>query len=197
MFRLIVPVILIGGAIAGFLMIVSPTYQDVQQLKMQANSYNQALDNSKTLENERDKLMNKYKTIDDSNLKKLQKLLPDNVDNIRLILEIEKIAQPYGMVLKDVKYNAAPTEQSTSGKAVQGGNASKTENKNYGDWDLEFSVQGPYANFLNFTSDLENNLRIVDIVSIQFSSDVASGNRNVSSENYKYSFKIKTYWLKN
>ncbi len=196
MFRLILPVILIGGAIAGFLMIVSPTYKEVQLLKMQANSYNQALDNSKTLENERDKLMSKYKTIDKTNLSKLQKLLPDNVDNIRLILEIEDLAKPYGMVLKDVKYNTTPTEQPTKGKAVQGGTPGKLENKNYGDWDLEFSVEGPYPKFLNFISELENNLRIVDVVSIQFSSDVAS-NRGPSSENYKYSFKIKTYWLKN
>lgn len=195
MFRLIVPVILIGGAIAGFLMIVSPTYKEVQLLKMQANSYNQALDNSKTLENERDKLMSKYKTIDKTNLSKLQKLLPDNVDNIRLILEIEDLAKPYGMVLKDVKYNTTPTEQPTKGNAVQGGSPGKLENKNYGDWDLEFSVEGPYTKFLNFITDLENNLRIVDVVSIQFSSDV-SGNKNPSSENYKYSFKIKTYWLK-
>jgi hypothetical protein len=55
-------------------------------------------------------LTQKYSTIDPVNLDKLTKLLPDNVDNIRLILEIEKIASPYGMILKDVKYETASRE---------------------------------------------------------------------------------------
>lgn len=75
-------------------------------------SYNEALNNSKALEAERDKLTQKYNSFDPENLSKLQKLLPDNVDNIRLILEIEKIASPYGMVLKNVKYDA--TDKNTA-----------------------------------------------------------------------------------
>jgi hypothetical protein len=102
MFRLITPIILIGLSITGFLVFVSPLYKEISLLKEQVSSYNQALDNSKALENERDKLTQKYSTIDPVNLDKLTKLLPDNVDNIRLILEIEKIASPYGMILKDV-----------------------------------------------------------------------------------------------
>ena len=55
-------------------------------------SYNEALNNSKALEDKRDTLTAKYNTIDPNDLIKLQKLLPDNVDNIRLILEIGQIA---------------------------------------------------------------------------------------------------------
>ena len=53
-----------------------------------------------------------------------------------------------------------------------------------------------YNNFINFTRDLESNLRIVDISSIEFlsSTSVLSGS---SPDSYKYNFKVKTYWLKN
>ena len=135
---------------------------------------------------------------------KLQKLLPNNVDNIRLILEIEQIALPYGMVLKDIKYSATDTTKSaTNGEVaiVQGGGAVQSPPKDYGVWDLEFSTVGTYDNFLNFTRDLESNLRIVDISSIQFSSETASESSSTPNsspllESYKYDFKIKTYWLK-
>ena len=58
-----------------------------------------------------------------------------------------------------------------------------------------------YNNFLNFTKDLENNLRIVDISSVSFSSNSGSTTGSTlgtaTTDSYNYDFKIKTYWLKN
>jgi len=197
MFRLITPLILLGLAITGFLMFVNPMYEELNNLKAQAASYDQALTNSKALENERDKLTKKYNSISSDNLDKLNKLLPDNVDNIRLILEIEKVAAPYGMILKDVKYDSTKPSTDKNG-AIVGGDMSKTSSsKDYGSWDLEFSTQGNYNNFLNFIKDLENNLRIVDIYAIEFTSDTPLGAKSPLTDTYKYSFRIKTYWMKN
>lgn len=194
MLRLIAPLILIGGAIVGFFALVSPLYKDITTLKQEVAAYNQALDNSKALENERDKLTKKYNSIDPANLEKLEKMLPNSVDNIRLILEIEKIAAPYGMILKEVKYDTSGADENNDTNIVQAGEAVQIYSKNYGSWDLAFSTEGTYVNFLNFIKDLEKNLRIVDIASIQFSS---TDNALTKSDAYKYGFKIKTYWLKN
>ena len=164
--------------------------------------------NSKALENERDKLTAKYNTISQDNLNKIQKLLPDNIDNIRLILEIEKIASPYGITLKDIKYDASEKKSDTASKttpsAIVGASpvSAQSGTKGYGIWDLEFSTTSTYDNFMSFTKDLESNLRIVDISSISFSSDSVSSvglaTSAVSGKDvYKYDFKIKTYWLKN
>jgi biopolymer transport protein ExbD len=194
MFRNIIPIILIGIAIAGFFMFTNPMYTEFVDIKSQMASYDEALSNSKMLENERDKLTKIFNSIDTVNLEKLQKLLPDSVDNIRLILEIEKLALPYGMILKDVKYATDVTKAKDN---AQGGLQAKKSEKNYGAWDLEFSTEGTYLNFISFLKDLENNLRIVDVVSIDFSSDTGSGINPNSQEAYKYNLKIKTYWLKN
>src|ERR1035437_5637600 len=103
MFRYLLAIILIVISIVGFFTFVDPLYKDISALKVQAASYNEALGNEKALENERDKLTAKESAISPENLVKLQKLLPDNVDNIRLILELQKIASPFGMDLKNVK----------------------------------------------------------------------------------------------
>ena len=193
------PLVLIGIAISVFFVFADPIYEDISTLRAQAASYSEALDNAKALENERDKLTSKYNSINPENLIKMEKLLPENVDNIRLILEIEQIAAPYGMVLKDVKYNTADTKTEASGASrIQGGSANAVS-KDYEVFELEFSTTGTYNNFINFTKDLESNLRIVDISTITFSSDTGPsvGGKGVSSEVYTYSFKIKTYWLKN
>jgi len=209
------PIILIGISVTVFVMFSNPIYTQIGELRAQSVSYDEALKNSKTLENERDKLTAKDNAIDPDNKIKLQKLLPDNVDNIRLILEIEQIGLPYGMALKDVKYNATPDKEKTTaanpaGAAVVGGaGAGDAENKEYGSWDLEFSTSGTYDNFLNFVRDIEQNLRIVDISSIVFEVDTKDAvkdsgiNKTDKTDaaslppTYKYDFKIKTYWLKN
>lgn len=196
------PIILIGIAGAFFFVFTNPIYNNISALNSDVASYNGALDNSKMFENERDKLTSKYNQIDPENLVKIKKLLPDNVDNIRLILEIGQIALPYGMVLKDVKYSVIDSNTSTTattGTVIKGGSIPETS-KNYGIFDLEFSVSGTYDNFISFTKDLESNLRIVDISSITFSSNTGSAGNNPKtslSDIYKYDFKIKTYYLKN
>ena len=93
------PIILIGIATVFFFMFTNPIYNDISALNGEVEIYDTALDNSKALENQRDILTAKYNAIDPNNLTKLQKLLPENVDNVRLILEIGQIALPYEMVL--------------------------------------------------------------------------------------------------
>jgi len=176
-------------------MFTQPFYQEISLLRTKVKSYNEALDNSKALENEREKLNQKVNSITPENLEKLEKLLPNNVDNIRLILEIEKIAAPYGMVLKDVRYNTIQKDNTDT--VVPGGeSASALSDRDYGTLDLSFSTQGNYNNLLLFIKDLENNLRIVDISSIEFSSIVGPSDVK-PMDIYTYKFKIKTYWLKN
>jgi Tfp pilus assembly protein PilO len=193
------PIILIGISISIFFVFANPLFNDIKSLNAKAESYNDALSNSKMLENERDKLTAKYNAIDPENLRRLEKFLPENVDNIRLILEIEQIASPYGMTLKDVKYNTSEESSSKTSQTTILQEQNKKSNKDYGVFDLEFSTSGSYNDFINFTRDLENNLRIVDISSVGFSSNLVSalGGKTEPSGIYKYDFKIKTYWLKN
>lgn len=198
MIKFITPIILVVLAIGGFLLFVGPLYGDINTLKGQVASYSEALDNAKTLESERDRLTAKYNAVDPENLSKIEKFLPDGVDNIRLILEIEKVALVYGMVLKDVRYDIVRKSDTEDGsEVVPGGQAQIEKAKGYGTWEMSFSVQGTYNNFVNFLKDLERNLRIVDVSSIQFSSDTNTGANPNFAEVYKYGLKIKTYWLKN
>jgi Tfp pilus assembly protein PilO len=198
MTRFILPILIIVVALTGFFMFTNPLYKDISALKEKSSSFDEALNNSKALENERDKLTQKYNTIGAENLSKLSKLLPESVDNIRLILEIEKIAGPYGMTLRDVKYDTAEEKDPTPDPTTIRSAAARSAPKEYGVWNLEFSTAGSYKNFLSFTRDLESNLRIVDVVSVDFSSENGSSlGKEAAPDFYRYNFKIRTYWLKN
>ncbi len=198
MFKIIFPIISIVIAIVGVFGFVAPGYKELSGLKEQVAAYDQALNNSRSLEEERDKLTQKFNSISSSDLDKIEKLVPDNVDNIRLILEIEKLASPYGMVLKDVHYEVISKEDQDNKQNPKQGGGTKDSNSEYGSWDLEFATEGSYDDFVNFVADLEQNLRVVDVVSVQFSSGSSENQSKTGTPKpYKYKFKIKTYWLKN
>ena len=191
--RLFTPIALLVISIGTFILYVNPAYQALGTLRTQAADYNEALNNSKILQTIRGTLSDKYKSMSPEDLARLNKLLPDNVDNIKLILEIQRIASTYGMTLQNVKFDT--TEKpvtSTQAGFVTAGAAQSAPKKDYGVFPLEFSTQGSYSNFVSFMSDLEKSLRIVDVQAITFTSSATQA----GSDTYKYDFKINTYWFK-
>ncbi len=196
--RFIFPAILVIASVASFIIFTSPTYKEIKGLNAQAAAYDQALTNAKNLQEVRDSLSAKYYSLSPEEIDRLNKLLPDNVDNIRLIIDIQRVASNYGMLLSSVKFDTfkAPTS-SASDASVQGSPESiAIDDKEYGSFDLEFSTEAPYETFLLFLADLEKSLRIMDVSSITFTSDTDTST-NPSNSTYKYGFKIKTFWLRN
>ncbi len=194
--RFIFPIILAGLSVASFLMFTNPTYKEIAGYKAQAAAYNEALTNAKELQQVRDQLSDKYNTLPKEDIDRLEKLLPNNVDNIRLIIEIERIASTYGMVIKNVKYDVSTTAAASAAPAVEGAEMQVLDqNRDFGTFSLSFSTEGKYDHFLTFLSDLERSLRIVDVKSIAFTS--ADTNKSGDPTSYKYDIEINTYWLRN
>jgi len=176
--RNITSIILILASLGLFFGYVDPTYSEVKELRIEQADYDRALSNSKELQAERDKLLTKFNNMSASDLDKLTKLLPDNIDNVRLIIDIDNIASTYGMRVRNFKTETGETSE------VVGLNQTP-----YGTLTLTFSTTATYSTFLAFMNDLEKSLRLIDVASVQFAaSDV--------NQLYDYSVSIKTYWLK-
>lgn len=193
MLRFIFPVVLVAISLGLFLIVTNPIYKSTKALRIEEVKYAEALANANELEKRRDELVQRYNEFAASDVERLRKLLPDNVDNIRLILEIDYIASRYGMSLSNVNFEVdRKKDESTDEVVNEGGEALAGEDQDIASFELGFSVQAPYETFITFIKDLETSLRIVDIQSIQFDSTVSE-----SKDFYKYDVKIKTYWLKN
>ncbi len=189
--KIIFPAILILASIGIFLGYTNKTYKEVASLRTEQAAYDEALLNSKKLLDVRQELVDKYNALSPTDKDRLMKLMPDNVDNIRLIIDIQKIATQYGMLPKDIHFDKNQGQPTTTINTAASPDEINQLHKEYGTFDLDFSVTGTYANFLNFTKDLEKSLRIIDIESVAFATS------DVGTSSYKYVFKIRTYWLKN
>lgn len=186
---------MLAAAVGLFFVFINPYYVEVGELKDQENSYEEALTSSRELEKINRALQDRYQSISSNDVRKLGSLLPDFVNNVQVAIEIEQIglAAGRGMTLKNVKYEVPVAE--AEGRAMTREQALAAR-KPYGVFELSFSTEGSYSNFVGFLKDLEQSLRLIDVESISFASTDALGASGAPRDVYKYDFKVKTYWLK-
>ncbi len=188
----IVSIILILASVGVFFGYVDPNYKgtssldtnknytdySIEELKTELATFKDVEQNSTSIVKTRKALVNKRDSIKAEDTDKLEKLLPSNIDNIRLIIELGKIAQVRNLSLRGVSIGNFNGNSSSVGET----------NTAYGTLSVSFGVTSTYNNFLNFLSDLENNLRIIDVTGISFASN--------DSGTYDFSVTLNTYWLK-
>src|SRR3989344_1785469 len=168
-----------------------------------------ALDKTAELQNPRQTLLSRFNTFDPADLDKLQKLLPDHVDNVRLILDLDNLAEDSGLALQNVDVSSAQKQTAKSQTALGAIGAS---NQKYDSLTLTFSTIASYPAFVGFLTDLESSLRIVDLVSLTitpsgngttaasatnaFPTNVRSPAATRAEPLYTFNMTLRTYWLK-
>lgn len=186
MMRFLLPLILVASAIGLFVVYTNPTYQNpatgIKGLKEQESAYDDALNKSQELKRVRDQLLSKFNTFTPEEKEKLQAFLPDNVDNIRLVIDINNVASRHNLAVKSLQVGSTESGKNTRNAAAVGASGSAV-----GSVDLGFTVSADYDNFLAFLSDLEHSLRLVDVEKIGFAASITGVN--------DYSLTIRTYWL--
>lgn len=194
----IVGLIIAGGV---FFAYTEPAYSNVQEIQKQIDQYNQALDKAAELQKLKATLLSRNNAFNPADIDRLHKLLPDHVDNVRLILDLDRIAGTFGMALQNVVISN-PASESADKTVIGSIGAGKQK---YDSLTLKFTTRGTYANFVRFMESLELSLRIVDLVSLSISPDgtgraikpQGAGTAVETMESfYRYDITIRTYWLR-
>src|SRR6188768_915309 len=111
--NLILPIILIASSFAVFFGYIDPNYKgngtptdykdpsaSITYLREEAKKYDGVLTSSTDVNKKINDLIDKRTTI--TGTERLERLLPSNIDNIRLIIEISRIAERNGLVAKNI-----------------------------------------------------------------------------------------------
>jgi hypothetical protein len=178
---LLLPAVLLAVAIGLFAAFTNPTYQAAKALAAQSSAYEQALQTAHDLKSQRDQLLAKRDTFSQDDTQKLQRLLPDNVDNIRLIIDVNNIASRHQLTLKNVALGSVGGDQQRTAASVGAAGSP------IGTVELGFTVTAGFDNFSAFMLDLEHSLRLVDIEKMSF--------KDAVGDSADYSVTIRTYWL--
>lgn len=178
--------ILLVLAIGIYVTFTSNLWDEVKSVREINNQYIQAIDNADRLITVRGKVLNDYNALSPNDIDRLQKMLPIAVDNIRLVIDLNSIAQKNGLTLKGVKASMANDGSKTN--IVPVGNEAAISVANIDTINVSFSTSASYEQFKQFMRDLEANLRLMDMVHL----NVVANDSGV----YDYSINLKTYWLR-
>lgn len=125
-------------------------------------------------------------TIDPESLARLATFLPDSVDNVGLILDLNALAARSGLSLSniDVTSGAAATRP---GASAPGALPAARVNP-VGSIDLSLSAVGTYGALQSFLVGVEKSQRILDVRDIVV--------RGSDTGVYSYQMKLRLFWLR-
>jgi Tfp pilus assembly protein PilO len=195
-------IILILVSIAIFFFFIDPRYKQIQSIQAQIDENKRTLEISKRLIAQRTQLEDKFKQISRLEKEELEKLLPDTVDNVRLIIDIDTIAKQSGIVIRDIDIKTQDTQTDTSARrsttqtSVFEGSDSAiqyVDTTRIGVISFSFSASADYQTFLDFLKQLEQSRRIIDIREIQLERGSVSPDGRPF---FDYNVTFDTYWLK-
>jgi len=96
---------------------------------------------------------------------------------------LDNIALRHRVIMKDIKTVEIKEEPAGRGEET-------SKNKPYKIVSVTFNADTSYAGFVSFLSDIEESLRVMDVISIKIKTD----SKKPSIQNYTTT--IYTYWLK-
>lgn len=197
--KFFIPILLLALAFGTYFLKTKDTYAEAKGVKAEVVKLRDAEAKLDLALQKKDKLSATYNALDTENIARLEKLMPSNLDNIKLIIDVDRTAKQHGMVLNAVKFDvdqqakqeaAATTGRLTAESVpVRDNKAAQELKKDYNSFSLTMTVTGSFDNFTKLVGDMEKNLRIIDITSVTFD---AQDTKDV----YKFEVKAKIYWLK-
>lgn len=165
---------------------IVPTYQkSITASQAQIKSYENALAAAKGFTQKEADLAQQRAALPADSLARLNQFLPDGVNNVQLILDLDGLAARSGMVLSnfDIDVNSVSNGSSNDPSALSLQSSNPVDSVQ-----LTVETTGTYQQFRSFLAGIEQSLRPLDVVNLT----VAAGQTNGS---YKYDLTIRIYWL--
>ncbi|QQR82875.1 type 4a pilus biogenesis protein PilO [Candidatus Campbellbacteria bacterium] len=181
--RFISSIIFILLSLGIFFGFTNGRYVATKSVRTEIAQYDDALAKAASLATLRDSLKDTYNSFSQDELRRLDTLIPDTIDTVRLIIDINAIARRHGLTVLNIAVDGA-TDAGTKKTGIG------PQESAYGTISVSFNVSTTYERFKSFLGELENSLRLIDVDSVTL------GETNPITGIATYSIRAKTYWLR-
>jgi hypothetical protein len=183
MINRIVPLLFIIIAIAVFFVYTDPTYsKDVQSLRDEIRSVGNARSAAEKFRQTEAQLIQERDTVSLEERRRIEELLPDTVENVDVILDLDSLAEAQNVQIVDVDVSNAPTGGNANGTIIE---PSETPENSLL---ITITALGTYERMRGFIQALERSLRAIDIVEISFPTSQTGV--------YRFAITLRVYWLR-
>lgn len=144
-----IAVILIAGAMYPFFL--EPLWEDVRQVSSQKDALTTAIQDAEEFVTVRDQLLLKRDQFSDSEIARVNALLPSEVDRIQTVLDLQQLALRNGLAVSDILSEA-----------------SAGETEEFASLGVTLSLSGTYTELKNFLDGLSESLTLFEVTSLSF-----------------------------
>ncbi len=181
------PIVLILIAIGLFVGYINPVYTTkIVPLQSDIKQYDSTLAAAADFNTKEAQLATERNAIPADAIHRLETYLPDGVDNVQLILDLNALAAKSGVQLSNFNIRSS-TNASPSIADINNQLPLQSGNKQRDSLDLTVKATGSYAAFRTFLTGLEMSLRPMDLVQMSLT-DSQTGV-------YTYDMTLRIYWL--
>lgn len=178
-------------AIVVFSTLIKPSYEETQKLRADILNRENFIQNQKLLNEQFQKLISQYDSQEKAQ-ENLSLILPQNpaigeaLTQINGLLDLNNLNVLSFNVNKPLLQSYGSSLSSTSTQVI----------KPLGMIDIAFKVVGSYSDFKNFLKQLETNIRIFNVKTLNISPVIIAGSERsqVQSKNLSYDISITTYY---
>lgn len=168
--------VLVLGLSLAFIFVL-PEWNKITILNNEQTAKEKQLADSRSLIANIDELSAKYEK-SKSDLEKLSLAIPSEQQLPELLIQFEDMIKGNGMIVNNVEFNDE-------------GASTINEPSPLGDVKIirtKLAIEGNYSNFKNLLSDMEHNIRLMDMIAINFSQGAEAGSM-------KFDVSLNTYYL--
>lgn len=186
MLKTLTPILSIILAAAIFFFFARPLFAEIESVQSETNEYREAVEKATEFNNFLQSLITKQNSFSTTKLNRLETLVPEEIDEVRALVDLEALAQRNNMffgnveVAKTEEKDTREDDESTKGSA----SVSRSDFKTI---DVTFGTIGTYEQFREFLKELETSLVRMEVMGIDFST--TEGDLNL------YKLKIRLYAL--
>lgn len=170
MIRTLTPIISIVLGLLIFFLFTQPLFSDIGMLQSEASEYQEAVAKASDFNQRLNELISERNSLTAQNLERLEAAVPDDINTIKMLVDLEGVAQRNSMLFGNVSVSQqAPTISTATngGGSGDGGNNTVTSN-DFTETQMQFSVIGTYEEFRAFLRDIERNLALPEITRVSF-----------------------------
>ncbi|MBI2640471.1 MAG: type 4a pilus biogenesis protein PilO [Candidatus Sungbacteria bacterium] len=187
--RLLITIILLFGTAVLGLFYLAPQWQNFRSLREDLTALGGISAEFDTLIQNRDALLNLINSVSADNLDRIDLALPNGVNAADFLVSLERMAAESNLVLRriDLSSTAAPAVSAGGQPRPGGAPVSIPKGGGINEFPVGISISGTYGALKEFLSDLEKNLRLIDVENISFVSPEKESALDIA-------IKAKTYY---
>jgi hypothetical protein len=193
--KLIPIVMILAAAGIGYAYIYQTYTGPITDAQQQIASYDSALAAANTFSQKEADLTTQRNAISASDLQRLSTYMPDGVDNIQLIVDLDALAARSGVTLSGfaIQNNSTPSDAAAAPADASSTNPSASSSPSPSSTsatdslDLSVTATGTYDAFQSFLTTAEQSSRPLDITNLSL--------KYSSTGVYTYAITFRIYWL--